>query len=109
MNRNFSQMVTVRCSDPAKLIELIAQWDRHQATMDIMGYMGSRVLVDRDDPSACTIIVEFGVIDPDVSAADEAHRNDERPETVAMAAAVALIIDGPPEYHNFDEVYRTDG
>jgi hypothetical protein len=43
-----------------------------------------------------------------VSAAEEAARNNERPETKAMGAAVAAVIDGAPDYRNFDEVYRTD-
>ena len=108
MNRNFSQMITLHCSDLPKLIELIEQWDMKQATSDIMGYMGSRVLADREHVGRYVVIAEFGVVDPEVSAAEEAARNNERPETKAMAAAVALIIDGTPEYHDFDEVYRTD-
>ena len=94
--------------DPAKLVELIENWDVHQATTDIMGYMGSRVLADREHVGRYVCIVEFGVVDPAVSAAEEAERNNERPETKAMLAAVTEFIDGPPEYHNFDEIYRTD-
>jgi hypothetical protein len=108
MNCNFSQMITLHCSDPAKLIELVEQWDLNHATSDIMGYMGSRVLADRAHLGRYIVIVEFGVIDPDVSAAEEARRNNERPETKAMVAAVDEIIDQPPEYHDFDEIYRTD-
>ena len=107
MNGNFTQTITVQCSEPAKLIELIAQWDLAQATTDIMGYMGTRVLADRQNPGRYMIIADFGVVDPDVSAADEANRNNERPETQAMGAAVARIIEGTPEYHDFDEVYST--
>ena len=40
VNRNFSQTITVRCDDPAVLIEMLEQWDLDQATTDIMGYMG---------------------------------------------------------------------
>ena len=108
MNRNFSQMITVHCPDLPKLIELLEQWDIHQATTDIMGYMGSRVLADRENVGRYLIIVEFGVVDPNVSAAEEAARNNERPETKAMVAAVTEIIHGAPEYHDFDEIYRTD-
>ena len=89
MNRNFTQTITVRCDEPAKLIELLAQWDRDQATTDIMGYMGTRVLADREHLGHYVIIADFGVVDPNVSAADEAARNNERPETQAMGAAVA--------------------
>jgi hypothetical protein len=108
MNLNFSQMITLQCPDLPKLIELIEQWDITHASSDIMGYMGSRVLADRVNAGRYVVIVEFGVVDPEVSAAEEAERSNERPETKAMAAAVAEIIHGAPEYHNFDEVYRTD-
>jgi hypothetical protein len=108
VNRNFSQTITVRCKQPAKLLELIAQWDRNQAASDIMGYMGTRVLADREHADCYMVIADFGIVDPGVSAAEEAARNNERPETKAMAAAVADLIDGEPEYHDFDEVYRTD-
>ena len=107
MNTNFSQTITVQCRKPAQLIELIEQWDRDQATSEIMGYMGTRVLADRDRPGSYLIIADFGVVDPEVSAADEAARNNERAETKAVAAAVAELIDGEPEYRHFDEVYRT--
>src|SRR6186997_10995 len=108
MNRNFSQMITVHCPEPAKLLELIAQWDEDQSATDIMGYMGTRVLADRSHLGRYVIIADFGVIDPDVSAAEEAAHNNERSETKAMVAAVTEIIAGAPEYHDFDEVYRTD-
>ena len=90
VNRNFSQTITVRCSDPAKveqLVELLRQWDRNQAQADIMGYMGIRVLADRETPDEYLIVADFGVVDPDVSAADEAARNNERPETQEYGAA----------------------
>ena len=51
-----------------------------------MGYMGTRLLADRESPVEYLIIADFGVVDPDVSAADEAARNNERPETQAWAA-----------------------
>ena len=108
MNRNFSQTITVRCEDPARIIELLAEWDLSQATSDIMGYMGTRVLADREEQGQYVIIADFGVVDPNVSAADEAARNNERPETRAWAARLLEVIDGEPEYHHFDEIYRTD-
>ena len=108
MNRNFSQTIAVRCDDPAPIIEMLSQWDLDQATSDIMGYMGTRVLADRDEPGHYVIVADFGVIDPDVSAADEAARNNERPETQAFAARLRELVDGEPEYHHYDELYRTD-
>ena len=108
MNRNFSQTITVRCDDPAPIVESLIEWDLNQATSDIMGYMGTRILADRDTVGQYVIIADFGVVDPDVSAADEAARNNERPETQAWAARLLGLIDGEPEYHHFDEIYRTD-
>ena len=108
MNRNFSQTITVRCDDPAPLLALIAEWDLNQATGELMGYMGTRVLADREKLGHYMIIADFGVVDPNVSAADEAARNNARPETRAFAERVREIIDGEPEYHHHDELYRTD-
>lgn len=108
MNQNFSQTITVRCANPADLVEIMQRWDRDQAESDIMGYMGSRVLADRDEPGRYVIVADFGVIDPEVSAADEAARNNERPETQQTAKRLAAVVDGDPEYRHYDELYRTD-
>ena len=89
MNRNFTQTISVRCSDPerfARLVEILRQWDRDQANADIMGYMGLRILSDRNDEHRYLIVADFGVVDPDVPAADEAARNNQRPETQASAS-----------------------
>jgi hypothetical protein len=54
------------------------------------------------------IVADFGVVDPDVPAADEANRNNERPETQAWAARLLALVRDAPEYHHYDELYRTD-
>ena len=108
MNGNFSQSITVRCHDATPILEMLTQWDLNQATSDIMGYMGTRLLEDREDPGRYVIVADFGVIDPDVSAADEAARNNERPETKAFAARLLEVVEGEPEYRNYNELYRTD-
>ncbi len=108
VNRNFTQTILVRCDDPAPIIELLEQWDLDQASADIMGYMGIRLLADRDTPGQYLIVADFGVVDPDVSAADEANRNNERPETQATAARMREVVNSEPEYRHYDELYRTD-
>ena len=108
MNHNFSQTITVRAEDPAPIMVLLAEWDRLQATSDIMGYMGTRLMADRDTPGQYVIIADFGVVDPDVSAADEAERNNQRPETAEFAARLADMIEGEPVYGHYDEIYRAD-
>ena len=107
MNRNFMQTFSMRCDDPGALVALAEAWDRQQAAADIMGYMGSRVLADRDDPGRYMFIADFGVVDPDVSAVEEAARNNERPETQEGAARLRELV-GEIEYHHYDELYRTD-
>jgi hypothetical protein len=109
VNRNFTQAISVRCSDPDKLREILQQWDRDQAQADIMGYMGLRLLEDRDRPGEYLILADFGVVDPDVSAADEAARNNDRPETQETAARLLALLDDEPVYRNYDWLYRTDG
>jgi hypothetical protein len=108
MHLNFSQTITLYADDPAPLVELLEEWDRNQANADIMGYMGIRLLADRAEPRRYMIIADFGVVDPDVSAADEAQRNNERPETQATAERMRSVIDGEPEWRDYDELYRTD-
>jgi hypothetical protein len=109
MNRNFTQVISVRCSEPDKLIEVLQQWDRDQSQADIMGYMGLRLLADRDHPGEYLIMADFGVGDPDVSAADEAARNNERPETQETARRLRALLDEDPVYRHYDWLYRTDG
>jgi hypothetical protein len=108
VSRNFSQSITVHCDDPAPIIALLEQWDLDQASTDIMGYIGARLLADRENEGRYLIIANFGVVDPDVPAADEAARNNERPETQAWAARLRELVIGEPEYHHYDELYRTD-
>ena len=108
MNRNFSQTITVRCADPTPIIEMMEEWDHAEATGEITGYMGSRILADREKLGQYVIIADFGVVDPNVSAADEAIRNNARPITRTFAARLRAVIEGEPEFHHFDELYRTD-
>jgi hypothetical protein len=44
----------------------------YQADSEIEGYIGVRLLADRDDPGRYVMVADFGVIDPDVTAAQEA-------------------------------------
>ena len=59
------------------------------------------------DPGQYVIIADFGVVDPNVSAADEAARNNERPETQAYAARLSELV-GEVAFHHYDELYRTE-
>ncbi len=106
-NLNFSQTIRFRCTDPEKLVQMAAEWDRLQADADLMGYMGSHILADRENPGLYLMIAEFGVVDPNVSAAEEAMKNNDREQTQEWAAKLLEIVEGTIEWGNFDEIYRT--
>lgn len=108
MNRNFCQTITVHCDDPEMIVAMARAWDDLHATADIMGYMGERVLADREIPGRYVIIADFGVVDPNVSAAEEAMKNNDRPETQEFMRRMQEFIIGEPEFHDYDELYRTD-
>ena len=107
MNLNFTQTISVRSDNPDEIVKLAAEWDQQQADADVMGYMGSHVLADRDNPGHYLIVAEFGVVDPDVSAADEAMKNNDRPITQEWARRLHEVIEGEPVYRSYDELYRT--
>ncbi len=104
---NFTQIISVRSDRPDTIVQLLADWDRAQAESDVMGYVGTHVLADRDNPGRYLIIAEFAEVEPGVPAAEEAARNNERPETQAWATRLREVIEGDPAYSNFDELYRT--
>jgi hypothetical protein len=103
----FSQMIIMRSDAPETLIALSREWDRMQADAEVMGYIGTRILADRDDPGRYVMISDFGVADPDLSPAQEAFLNNERPETQAFADRFRAVVEGEPEWHHFDELYNS--
>lgn len=107
VNVNFVQTISFRSDQPDTLIELAKMWDALQASQEIMGFMSTRILADRDDPGGYMMIASFGVVDPDVTAAQEAFINNERPQTQEFAERFRAVTNGEPEWHHYDEVYRT--
>lgn len=92
----FVQTIVVRSSDGAALADLTAAW--HATELGhAPGYLGSRLLVDREAPNRYQLIIDF-------SSAEEAQLNNDRPETQAWAAKLSSIIEGDPDFGNFDEV-----
>jgi hypothetical protein len=99
---NYTQTISIRSDNPEALVDMLAAWDREQATTDVMGFTGTHLLADREDPGLYLIVAEFAMVDPDVSAAEEAERNNERPETQAWARKLLEVIDGEPVYRQYD-------
>ena len=73
----FAQGIRIRCDDADALVDLLVDWDEGQATTEVMGYIGTRLLADRDDPGHYLILAEVAE------------------------------VDGEPEWIHFDELYRT--
>ena len=107
MTPRFTQGIRVRCADPVELVELLVEWDRVQAATEVMGYIGTRILADRDDPGTFLILAEFAEVDGDLTPAEEAERNNQRAETAAWAAKLRAMVAGEPEWSHYDELYRT--
>ena len=103
----FEQGISVRCSDPDALVLLLAEWDAGQATSDVMGYIGTRLLADRDEPGSYLILAEFAEVDGDLTPAEEAERNNQREETARWAEKLRSLISGEPIWTHYDELYRT--
>jgi hypothetical protein len=107
MKNVFAQTITFRSDDPEALIALAHEWDALQASQDVTGFMETRILADRDDPGRYVMIADFGVVDPDVTAAQEALINNERRQTQEFAERFRALAHGEPEWHHYDELYRT--
>jgi hypothetical protein len=103
----FAQGIRVRCGDPDGLQQLLAEWDAAQAASDVMGYIGTRLLADRDEPGSYLVLAEFAEVDGDLTPAEEAERNNQREETERWAAKLRELVDGEPLWSHYDELYRT--
>jgi hypothetical protein len=105
---NFTQTISFHTEHEEEMVHLAREWDEMQAEADVMGYIGSHVLRDRDTPGHYMIVAEFAVVDPDVSAVEEAQKNNDRPITQEWARRLHELTGGAePDWGNFDEIYRT--
>lgn len=92
----YVQTMSVQAGDPEALEQLLTTW--HEAEAGIApGYIGSRLLADRDHPGRYMILVDF-------SSAEEAEKNNDRPETQEWAAKLGALIESDAAFGNFDEV-----
>ena len=107
MKTVFTQTVTFRSDQPEMLIAYARQWDALQANQEVMGFMETRILADRDDPGRFVMMIDFGAVDPNLSAAQEAFLNNERAQTQEFAERFRALANGEPEWHHYDELYRT--
>jgi hypothetical protein len=103
----FSQGIEVRCGDAEQLIALLQEWDEAQASTEVMGYIGTRLLADRDEEGTFLIVADFAEVDGDLTPAEEAERNNHRIETERWVEKLRRLVDGEPAWSHYDELYRT--
>ena len=103
----FAQVISVRCEHPEKLVRLLEEWDHLQAAADVMGYIGNRLMADRDEPGHYLIMAEFAQVEDELSPAEEAEMNNLREETKRWAEQLRVLVEAEPEWHHFDEIYWT--
>ena len=103
----FEQTISFHCADPDALIELLKEWDVAQASTDVMGYVGTRLLANRDEPGHFMILAEFAEVDGDLTPAEEAERNNQREATERWVTKLRKMVEAEPEWIHYDELYRT--
>jgi hypothetical protein len=52
-------------------------------------------------------LADFAEVDGELTAADEAARNNQREETERWATKLRSMVESEPEWIHFDELYRT--
>jgi quinol monooxygenase YgiN len=94
----FVQTIAYTSSQEDALRALADDWDREN-TGDAPGFIGTKVLKDRDRENAYLVIAEF-------ESYEQAMENSARPETDAMAKKMAELVDGPPVFTNYDVIHE---
>ena len=91
----FVQTIAIETSDIGPVRDLVADWHTKQSGV-APGYLSTRILTDRDQPSQHLILVDF-------SSAEEAAANNERTETAEWASALSSMIVGDAEFVQYDD------
>lgn len=96
----FTQIIEVTgVEDENALQEHVSRWHAEQFGA-APGYLGARVLADKDATGQYLIEVDF-------SSEEEAARNNDREETAAWAARTRELAGSEPVHRNLRRVYST--
>ncbi len=95
----FVQTIWFTSGNAEAIGDLMQQWNAAEAG-SAPGYLGSRLLADRDHPNHYLVVVDF-------ASAEAAEQNNARPETQAWSAKFRALVDGEPSWGNFDVVTST--
>jgi quinol monooxygenase YgiN len=97
---SFIQTISYTTTKPEELQALSEQFDRDNP--DAPGFVGIKVLKDRDKENNYLVIAEF-------ENYEVAMENSARPETDAFAKKMAELVDGPPTFGNYDVIQTMGG
>lgn len=103
----FAQGIRVQCSDGLALARLLQDYDKNQSSLDVMGFIGTRLLENKDCPGEYLILAEFAEVSGELSAEEEAELNNQREETARWAANLRALVAAEPEWIHYHELYRT--
>jgi quinol monooxygenase YgiN len=89
---------TSRMDEMQKVMDAFTE-GRRQPGGAAPGFLGSKVVKDRDRENAYMVIVEF-------ESYELAMENSARPETDAFAKQMAELSDGAPTFGNYDLIHE---
>lgn len=97
----FVQTISFSTSHMDEMQKLMATFadEARQPGRTAPGFIGTRVLKDRDNENAYMAVVEF-------ESYELAMENSARPETAAFAKEMAAMADGAPTFGNYDVVHE---
>ena len=93
----FIQTISFRTSRMDEMQKLMDAFDDEPQSRP--GFVGSRVLKDRDKENTYMVIAEF-------ESYELAMENSARPETDAFAKQMAELSDGSPAFANYDLIHE---
>lgn len=96
-----TQTIEVTAVDEQAIHDLVAAWHAEQHGI-APGYVGGSVIADEAAPGRYMILVDF-------ASAEEAARNNDRPETAGWATKLGELTTSPPRFRNFRSVCSTYG
>jgi heme-degrading monooxygenase HmoA len=93
----FIQTIGYTTSRPDDMKALSDRFREENPDASTPGFVGIKVLKDRDRDNAYMIVAEF-------ESYELAMQNSARPETDAFAREMASLADGPPTFGNYDVI-----
>jgi quinol monooxygenase YgiN len=93
----FIQTIGYTTSRPDDMKALSDRFREENPDTETRGFLGYKVLKDRDQDNAYMIVAEF-------ESYELAMENSARPETDAFAREMASMADGPPTFGNYDVI-----